>query len=191
MKISSHVPDKVLLTENDERILMNAINLLQRMEDTIKINHKPTERTTSPGCSLTFDRIEETKSYLCFKNSDTKNSLKIETVIAMLKKLITTYTILETEIGENDYVLIKDNGRCYPTYIEWMQKNFEDEEKQMKMDIGFVPKEGLIGRVIKIAPHTLIGDKNIYCVDVGGRYYLMGEDGISKDLDMKTMFLER
>ena len=82
------------------------------------------------------------------------------------------------EVG--DYVKISNPGGCYSRYIDWVYK-YLDFTNVKKYRYGCVPIEGVIGRVIAMAPHLTHEDQIIVAVLTNEDFvYLFGKYALQK-----------
>lgn len=75
---------------------------------------------------------------------------------------------------------VVNEGRSYTTYAEWVDKNVDNPEDKVRYNYGVNPRKGFVGKVIAIAPHLSINDRNLVYFKCGDDCYLINAEGVKK-----------
>lgn len=85
----------------------------------------------------------------------------------------------EKEIKIGDYVQVINNGQSYTTYPEWLY-NKVDYQYVKNYDYGYMPSNGLIGRVIAIGNHEKDKSRKMIGLKVDDCVYIINIEGVKK-----------
>ena len=75
---------------------------------------------------------------------------------------------------------VVNEGRSYTTYAEWVDKNVDNPEDKVRYNYGVNPRKGFVGKVIAIAPHLSINDRNLVYFKCGDDCYLINAEGVKR-----------
>lgn len=86
----------------------------------------------------------------------------------------------DDEITIGCTVEVTNVGGYYTTYAEWVDKNVDNPEDKVRYNYGVDPIKGFVGKVIAIAPHLSMHDRNLVYFKSGGACYLINANGVKK-----------
>lgn len=114
--------------------------------------HEDDEFSFETGAKIVMDRL-----------FDDENEKKIEN---------------DSTINVGDKVKIIDGGKAYTTYTEWVMQNCP--EKAVYYRYNVYEANGIVGTVIKIAPHMITDIPLCYVETESNACYLIGIEGLEK-----------
>lgn len=83
-------------------------------------------------------------------------------------------------IKEGDKVKVVNNGYTYSTYESWIERNIKFPARRYMWDFDKNPSNGKKGKVIKIAQHSTNDERILAYVEIDGRCYIIGVEGLEK-----------
>lgn len=83
-------------------------------------------------------------------------------------------------IKEGDKVKVINSGETYSNYVGWVERNIKYPHVRYIWDYGKSVCKGDIGKVIKIAPHGNDTGVMLAYVEIRGRCYIIGVEGLEK-----------
>ena len=86
----------------------------------------------------------------------------------------------DDEITIGCTVEVTDAGKSYTSYAEWVDKNVDNADYKVRYNYGVDPRKGFVGKVIAIAPHLSINDRNLVYFKRGDECYLINAEGVKK-----------